>query len=170
MGLHLWQRFWVERTSIAHHYSCDSLAMPVRGDDASDIFSELVPQVLRNTEERLDVSFRLVRIDCDGRRVSHSCICRKQWELSCPMEFQLACDRASQVRCVQRQVLNGWRRASDLLDPDEMMASCPAPIDDRDDLPSLHPLTFREPCAATPAIRQASAQAVKVQFSYIATI
>ena len=52
---------------------------------------------------------------------------------------------------VQRQVLSGWRRASDLLDPGDMLASCPASIEDRDGLASLRPLSFREPCAATPA-------------------
>ncbi|CAL5221407.1 g3592 [Coccomyxa viridis] len=87
--------------------------MPVRDEDASDIFSELVPQVLRSTEDRNEVTNRL------------------------------------------RQVLSGWRRASDLLDPDDMMASCPASMDERDGLPSLHTLTtFRESCAATPASSQ----------------
>lgn len=52
---------------------------------------------------------------------------------------------------VQRQVLSGWRRASDLLDPDDMLASCPASIEERDGVASLRPLSFREPCAATPA-------------------
>ena len=36
-------------------------AMPVRDEDASDIFSELVPQVLRNTGERNEFTNRLVR-------------------------------------------------------------------------------------------------------------
>ena len=41
-------------------------AMPVRDEDASDIFSELVPQVLRNTEQRNEVTNRLVRdLYCD---------------------------------------------------------------------------------------------------------
>ena len=52
---------------------------------------------------------------------------------------------------MQRQVLSGWRRASDLLDPDDMMASCPALVDECESLPSVRPLTtFRESCAATP--------------------
>ena len=43
-------------------YELDRVAeMPVRDEDASDIFSELVPQVLRNTEERNEVTNRLVR-------------------------------------------------------------------------------------------------------------
>ena len=52
---------------------------------------------------------------------------------------------------VQRQALSGWRRASDLLDPDDMLASCPASLEDRDGVASLRPLNFREPYAATPA-------------------
>ncbi len=35
--------------------------MPVRDEEASDIFSELVPQMLRNTGERSQVPNRLVR-------------------------------------------------------------------------------------------------------------
>ena len=35
--------------------------MPVRDEEASDIFSELVPQVLQNTEGRDEVTNRLVR-------------------------------------------------------------------------------------------------------------
>ena len=38
--------------------------MPVRDEHASDIFSELVPQVLRNTEERHEATIRLVRWTC----------------------------------------------------------------------------------------------------------
>ena len=52
---------------------------------------------------------------------------------------------------MQRQALAGWRRASDLLDPDDMLASCPASLEDGDGVASLRPLSFREPCAATPS-------------------
>ncbi|CAK0781167.1 hypothetical protein CVIRNUC_005302 [Coccomyxa viridis] len=82
--------------------------MPIRDDDGSDTFSELVPQVLRDSGA-LEIHNRL------------------------------------------RQALSGWRRASDLLDPDDMLASCPASLEDRDGVASLRPLSFREPYAATPA-------------------
>ncbi len=44
--------------------------MPVRDEDASDIFSELVPQVLRSTEDRNEVTNRLVRRVCYGLYVT----------------------------------------------------------------------------------------------------
>lgn len=40
--------------------------MPVRDEEASDIFSELVPQVMRNTEGRDGVNSRLVRRAFNG--------------------------------------------------------------------------------------------------------
>ena len=49
-------------------------AMPIRDDDSSDTFSELVPQVFRSTGDRSEVNIRLVRAEhgvpcCIGMQV-----------------------------------------------------------------------------------------------------